>query len=203
MHQLDMPVDAVGGDPDLRGRAAAGAGVLLNLPGHAGSFQGLCLPFRLSFGKIVIADAVGNVGRGEARIPGGDQFFVRTVFLLQPLVPEGVQFPAVFLREYVFLSRDIIDLAVGEKAAKEGVLIGDLYTEDHRILGIGQAGIGVFTGQQLRGVILLQGNHPLVIMGNAAEETVLGEKVRVGKAVVRAEMAGDLKVDIDINSMAF
>src|SRR5690606_3735365 len=34
-------------------------------------------------------------------------------------------------------------------------------------------------------------------------ETVLGGKVRVGKAVVRAEMAGDLKVEIDINSMAF
>ncbi len=38
LHQLDMPVDAVGGDLDLDGRTAIVTGFLFNLPSHASLF---------------------------------------------------------------------------------------------------------------------------------------------------------------------
>src|SRR5690554_3760 len=39
-------------------------------------------------------------------------------------------------------------------------------------------------------------------MGNTAKVPVIGEKMRTGKTIARAKMPRDLKVDIDIDSMA-
>ncbi len=49
----------------------------------------------------------------------------------------------------------------------------------------------------------MQGNHLRVIMGNTTEKTVIGEKMRTGKAVARAKITGDLEVDVDIDPVAF
>ncbi len=114
----------------------------------------------------------------------------RLVLLLEPFVPERFEFARVRLRQIVELSP--------RPARNDRVLVIDLNHRHARIVDVRLTRIGIDVREQILRVFLLENDHRAVEVVDAL--AVGRELVGVLQPVDFAETAGDVQVDIDVDS---